>query len=196
MDLLPGGNTSACKHWRLGKTGKPGPLWKFMAGAVVACVAIPWNSMQRKQVKPPRRWFGTWFVLQNKVVSLWTALVQSCCIVQPYSPTAHILQRVFQRCRQKYRCFSVSSLNYGWFVSIPMVHFEVFTLEVTVGKNQVGEQQPWFLGSRRGVLKVEINNSIEAKAELPASTLAAQLIWPLERLDQRNYCSLGGWLLY
>ena len=57
-----------------------------------------------------------------------------------------------------------------------MVHFEVFTLEVTVGKNQVGEQQPWFLGSRRGVLKVEINNSIEAKAELPASTLAAQLI--------------------
>ena len=57
-----------------------------------------------------------------------------------------------------------------------MVHFEVFTLEVTVGKNQVGEQQPWFLGSRRGVLKVEINNSIEAKAELPASTLGAQLI--------------------
>ena len=194
MDLLPGGNTSACKHWRLGKTGKPGPLWKFMAGAVVACVAIPWNSMQRKQVKPTRRWFGTWFVLKNKVVSLWTAPVQSCCTaLQPYSSYSATCVSEVPTEVPLFFCILIElrlicQHSYG--------SFRGFHPRSHCGQESSRWATTLVLGVASWSVEVEINISMEAKAELPASTLAAQLIWPIERPDQRNYCSLGGWLLY
>jgi hypothetical protein len=47
-----------------------------------------------------------------------------------------------------------------------------------VGKNQVGEQQPWFLGSQ----SVESNSCIEAKAELVEPLFSGQLTPVLSKL--------------